>query len=203
LPTVSERLLCPKLAMDSAYLTCISTVDVLLEVKLESVFSVPDLSFVAAIDTRSPAPYQCLYSGLLAATAGHVWIGRAVEILMYQVAVESTGLLLDPWEETLSFLSLHFDVKSLELWRLRAYSCITDYPLGLVAHQLFGHSSPFQSLHPGLVKVTAHSNALFLLVCIVSTPSCLWRDFRADWYTDISADERTRHGCHANFGCHA
>jgi hypothetical protein len=108
---------------------------------------------------------------------------------MHQVAVESAGLLLDPWAETVSLLSLHYDVKSLELWRLRASSDMAGFPLGLVAHQFLGQTSPFQPLHPGVVKGAVNSKSLFLLVCTVSMPPCLCRNSQAYNCIGISADE--------------
>ena len=134
--------------------------DVLLEVKLETLLScVNNLSFVASISTGSLSHYPGVFPGFIASRAGHPIIGRAIGAFVYAVATEMRKPEYQR-EEFAAYLSRYFPTFSLKFWQLRLPQC----PTTLAVHYSLTHTSPDQPLTLGVVHLSEHDNALFLLV---------------------------------------
>lgn len=137
--------------------------DVLLEVQLETLLAVNELSFVGAVDARSMPFRSTMYPGFLAATPGHTIVGHAIEALLHVVAVERHVPPLFEIDEIVGHLTRFFQVESLPVWRVRFAGDLC--PLSVSVHRDLQHTSPFQSLTLGNVKLWGRTDvALFLLV---------------------------------------
>ena len=138
-----------------------ATVDLMLEVQLETLFSISRLSFVGAVDARSFSSRASVYPGLIGSTAGHPIIARSIEVLLQIVAVE-THATTYTMDESSGFLGRFFPIDSLEFWRTRLPRDIC--PVAVAVHRSLGETSPYDPLQLGVVSFGDEGTALFMLV---------------------------------------
>lgn len=147
-----------------------AAVDLLLEVQLNTLLLDKSVSFVAAVDSRSALssqPFSSLYPGLIVARAGHSVVGRAIEALMYTVAIEMQYTSLQrQYQERLALFARSFDIPSLEIWRTTKLTTKAFSPLAFSVHQALRHASPFSPIETGVVSMNDNGKALFLLVSL-------------------------------------
>ena len=142
------------------------SVDLMLETQLETLLNMDWLSLVVTVDASAKPPRSSVYSGLIAAKAGHPIIGRAMEGMIYAVAVENNAPR-DQMIEMAAYLSRFFPVESLALWHTRFAKDIN--PLAIALHRSLDNPSPHVPLEIGTVTLEQNplehtEKVLFLLV---------------------------------------
>lgn len=138
------------------------SVSLQIEIQLDALLSLTNLSLVTALTTVTPPNCASVYPGFLAAKPGHPTIGRAIEHIMYAVAVHSRRNVKQIRDEMVAYLGRHFAVDKLEIWRLRR-SFGNDF-LGIALRQSLGHDSLDAPLHLGTISLQENETGLFLLV---------------------------------------